>query len=303
MGVRSWTLQENLHQGPSKDQSHALHFRALSYWEGTQKWHQESPGLSLRQRRVLRSSSSGKSLHFPSKVMPQQLWGSPGKMPLAINSWSGTCLHSWQRGSWELVLPKMYRTQERTSCQMGVLLLQRHTTSWPGNSISSFFYMWVTSMSSCGCAHGFCCYHTAPVQKSSPPCIHTGQHAQGSFPQRSPRKPWGPSRIAPLKETSCLIAWSLYILITWLPQTLPSNLAPCHQAWLCWPRGSFHHIHPVSFLFSGWKLIHLSSLLVWFNDSTLHTQSALLTPYFSTSLPVPASGSEKPGFVAASVVH
>lgn len=34
--------------------------------------------------------------------------------------------------------------------------------------------------------------------------------------------------LPPLKETSCLIAWSLYILVTWLPQTLPSNLVPCH---------------------------------------------------------------------------
>ena len=54
---------------------------------------------------------------------------------------------------------------------------------------------------------------------------------------------------------------ALHLLAPWLPQALPSNLAPGHWARLFWPCGTFHHIHLASLLSSDWKLINLGSLL------------------------------------------
>lgn len=199
------------------------------------------------------SSNLGKSLG--SCIAPQR-WRptAHSRMPLAASSWPGGSLHSWQRGSREIVPPRIDGTWGGVLAQQ-VLSCHRAHLEQSGQPAVS---LTVRVEQLCLCPWPLLSSHSSCLA-SSHPGISAGHRTQGSFPQRPRRRP---SVVLPGLSPSRrhLVGWMLFAhSCSSPPQALPSDLASYHQAWLCQPCGGSHHIHPASFLSSGWKLINLSS--------------------------------------------
>lgn len=189
---------------------------------------------SPRERRGGRSSTSGKSLGFlvcfPSQVVPSSTQRAQvGGLWLSTPGREGPRACASKDG----LDPGKGFSPNGCSSATG------HPSSRQATLSAVSLPLWVTRASL--------------AFTSSQPCIPTGLCAQASFPlqslQDSPTK-------GDILHDRCSAP-----LAPWLPQALPSSLAPGYRARLFWPCGTCHHSHLDSLLSSDWKLINMGSLL------------------------------------------